>query len=148
MKCLLCPNEFDDLKEFPTVYVEALRGEFYDEAGRRAHSAEQDRWQQIEVVLGACGEVSIMQGHICPSCANVETLRHLTIARSGEPLREFDPYAKRVLAFMTSRDMKPVANNVVVVRDPNVDARNPRPDSGTTGLELRERADAIAQASS
>lgn len=148
MKCLMCPGEFDDLKEFPKVYVESLRAEFYDEAGRRAHSAEQSRWQQIEVVLGACGEVSVMQGHICPACSTLSELRRLTIAKAPEPIREFDDYAKRVIHFMTRTDIQPVAQNVVKVHQPNVDARNARPDEGGTGaLELRERNAALAEAS-
>jgi hypothetical protein len=145
MKCLLCPNEIDDKREFPKVYDERIRAWDYREAEIRAHTSQQNRWQQIEVVLGPCGEVSIMRGHICPDCANAETLCHLTVARAEGPQREFDPYEKRVIAFMTRTD-NPIANNVVVVSQPNVHASNPRPDSGVLGLEIRERADAIALA--
>ena len=65
MKCLLCANEIDDKKEFPRVYSEEKRDWFYDEAGQRAHAAQQNRWQQIQVTVGPTLDIVLVLGHIC-----------------------------------------------------------------------------------
>ena len=80
MKCLLCENEIDDKKEFPVVYSEERRGMVYDEAGQRAHAAEQNRWQQLRVAVGPCGEEEIIVGHICPD----ETLDNIRVSRKAQ----------------------------------------------------------------
>lgn len=86
MKCLLCENQIDDKKEFPVTYSEERRGMVFDEAGQRAHSAELNRWNQIVVSLGPCGELQLIHGHGCPSCTSREGLERISLHVESEPV--------------------------------------------------------------
>lgn len=77
MKCLLCPKEIDELKEFPVVYDESARRNLYDEIGQRKHSAELNQWQQVVVAVGAIGERTVLHGHVCPE----ETFENIALTK-------------------------------------------------------------------
>ena len=74
MKCMLCSNTIDELKEFPVV--EKIRDgrveKTYDEAGQRNHAEALSTWSQLVVSTGALSERHILQGHICPTCAKAD----------------------------------------------------------------------------
>ena len=67
MRCLLCPNEIDDKREFPIV-----RGpqgqEIQDTLGMFNHVTALGKW--IHVTLTAqkgAGTETLLSGHVCPS---------------------------------------------------------------------------------
>ena len=127
LTCLICPNSFDDLKEFRPVYVQDMRREFYDETAQRAHSAEQNRWQQLEVCIGPCGEVTVLIGHICPSCASRESVERLKLTRADEVVNKLDGRQASLLAWMTSAPSRPAAAHTARVTAANVDVVSERP---------------------
>ena len=69
MRCLLCPNEIDDKREFP--YVDGPNGtKIQDTLGMFNHVTALGRW--IHVTLTAqkgTGTETLLSGHVCPSHA-------------------------------------------------------------------------------
>jgi hypothetical protein len=67
MKCLLCPIEIDELKEFPAT--RGPQGQVIEDImGRWNHSQALNQW--VHVALTAQkpgGSMSILSGHICPA---------------------------------------------------------------------------------
>jgi hypothetical protein len=127
MKCLICPNEIDDKREFLPSYSEELRRMIYDEAGQRAHAMEQNRWQQVELCLGPCGEVTILLGHLCPSCTTREAIERLQLTKAEERVNPLDSRSALMLAWMTSTPARPPAAHSARVTAANVDAVSERP---------------------
>lgn len=67
MRCLLCPNEIDDKREFP--YVDGPNGQrIQDTLGMFNHVTALGKW--IHVTLTAqkgTGTETLLSGHVCPS---------------------------------------------------------------------------------
>jgi hypothetical protein len=73
MKCLVCSIEFDaakplDVEQFTSMGISQVEAEVL---ARRRRAAEQNAWQFVQVTLS--GE-SVLEGHVCPSHANTESL--------------------------------------------------------------------------
>jgi hypothetical protein len=66
MKCLLCPIEINELKEFPATV--GPQGQLIEDVlGRWNHSQALAGWTHVSLSAQAGGgSMSILSGHICP----------------------------------------------------------------------------------
>jgi len=67
MKCLLCPIEIDELKEFPAT--RGPQGQVIEDImGRWNHSQALNQWTHVALTAQQPGgSMSILSGHICPA---------------------------------------------------------------------------------
>lgn len=66
MKCLLCPTEIDELREFPTT-IGPQGQKIEDIMGRWKHSQSLATWTHVALTAQKPGgSMSILSGHICP----------------------------------------------------------------------------------
>lgn len=73
MQCLVCDTKFDstrplDISQFSDLGISLVDAEVL---ARRKRAAEQNSWQFVTITLGAD---SVVEGHVCPAHANVESL--------------------------------------------------------------------------
>lgn len=67
MKCLVCPSEIDELKEFPpTIGPGGVQIE--DTLGKWKHSQTVGAWTHVTLTAQiSAGTVTILSGHVCPA---------------------------------------------------------------------------------
>lgn len=73
MKCLVCETEFDYSKPLDTDQFVAM-GIAQSDAetlARRKRASEQNAWQFVLVTLS---DSPILQGHVCPTHANADSI--------------------------------------------------------------------------
>jgi len=71
MKCLVCPTEIDEVKEFPPVVIGGK--EVPDAVASAKHAAELATWEHVTVTVSrGGGQATVLNGHTCPEHALVE----------------------------------------------------------------------------
>jgi hypothetical protein len=79
VKCLLCPAEIDELKEFPDVMVGGRP--LPDDIAKAKHAEALSTWEQVTVsVLRDGGNKQLLVGMTCPS----DRLDTVTISKGGK----------------------------------------------------------------
>ena len=67
MKCLLCPVEIDELKDFP-ITIGPQGQKIEDIMGKWNHSQALAKWTHVALTAQKpSGSMSILSGHICPA---------------------------------------------------------------------------------
>jgi len=68
MKCLLCPTEIDEKREFKPEISKHTGKLVFDEEGQRQHAHDLSQWEQVKVsaTRGMHGDVELLVAHVCP----------------------------------------------------------------------------------
>lgn len=66
MKCLVCPAEIDDLKDFPSAV--GPQGQIIEDTmGKWKHAGELALWTHVSLTAQtAAGCLTVLSGHVCP----------------------------------------------------------------------------------